>query len=73
MSVYYDRDHREMILSCDNDSCNEESTFYGAWPECINESREEGWKAWREHSTGAWFHHCPTCKNAGADATEVFR
>lgn len=61
---YYEH---EMEMTCD--TCQDVSTFIGAFKECIIDAKEEGWKI--VHSMGNWLHYCPMC-SAKKAVTGVF-
>lgn len=61
-----------MIMSCDNDICDEQSVFIGTFKESIAEAKEEGWKVFKKN-TDEWGHICPFCRLRLDDATEVFK
>lgn len=69
---YYDRTDGKMTYECDNDGCFEKSEFYGAFVECVQEAKQEGWKAHRHEDE--WYHECPLCAHGSdpKDPREVF-
>lgn len=71
MINYNSFDH-EMTMMCDEDQCDQESAFFGAFRECIVEAKEEGWKISMK-SPGEWTHVCPFCAQKQSDPTEVFK
>lgn len=72
MSNHYDRNDGTMIYECDNDGCNEQSTFYGSFSEAVVEAKQEGWRAYKVDED--WHHECPLCVHKGknTDPREIF-
>lgn len=66
----YERSDGKMLYECDEEGCHESSEFYGSWSECVQEAKEEGWKAYKFEED--WFHTCPSCNQKGKDPREVF-
>lgn len=62
--VEYDKIFHQMDMFCDEDTCNESSTFYGEWHECIRESKEEGWRSFK-NDNDEWQNKCPFCMEKG--------
>lgn len=67
--IEYFKQDRSMEMICD--TCQDISTFYGEFPTCIKEAREEGWKNYKLDDQ--WVNTCPMCANKTDDATEVFK
>lgn len=65
MALDYFNDDRSMIMACDQ--CQDESTFYGAFKECIEEAKQEGWLITKNVAVlGEYTHTCPCCQRPGA-------
>lgn len=66
--INYDRKNQEMEMTCDE--CGDAETFYGEWKDCIAESKEYGWRTYKEGEE--WMHKCPSCMHKRPGSEESF-
>ncbi len=67
MNEYINEEYK-MEMMCD--FCDECSEFIGTYEECIKESKQEGWKIYKQKED--WIHKCPLCVYNDSNPKGVF-